>query len=83
MQYNFLFMFVFLVSIIGQIHDFLYGLDPAMLDIAKIFGGSLAWKTFLMAIFPPPRVATLPLAAFDAPLVPGSPRGTVAGSELA
>jgi hypothetical protein len=49
----------------------------------RFFGGSLAWKTFLIAIFPPPRVATLPLAAFDAPLVPGSPRETVTGSELA
>jgi hypothetical protein len=36
-------MFLFLVSIISQIQNFIYNLDPAYLDIAKIFAGSIAW----------------------------------------
>ena len=36
-------MFLFLVSIIGQIQNFLNNMDPAFLDILKIFAGSMAW----------------------------------------
>jgi hypothetical protein len=36
-------MFLFLVSIIGQIQGFLFNMDPAFLDIVKIFAGSVAW----------------------------------------